>query len=84
MTNKLIHTENRLVAAEEGGMGIGKMREGRQKIQTSSYKIKKSWGYNINNIINNSNNYSHQYCIAHLKVAKRVNPKSPHHKKKIL
>lgn len=27
-------------------------------------------------------NYSHQYCTAHSKVAKRVNPKSPQLKKK--
>ena len=41
---KLIDMENRLVVARGGwGWGPGKMDEGGQKAQTSSYKITKSW-----------------------------------------
>ena len=29
------------------GWGVGEMGEGGQKVQTSSYKINKSWGYNV-------------------------------------
>ena len=32
---------------EGRGVGVGKMGEGGQKVQTSSYKINKSWGYNV-------------------------------------
>jgi len=50
--------------------------DGDQKVQTSSYKINKSWGYNVNmmTILNNMKVYS--------KVAKRVNTNSSHHKGK--
>lgn len=47
-----------------------------QKVHTSSYKIGKSWGCNIQ-----LGDYS-QYCITHLKVARIVDCKSFHHKKK--
>ena len=49
------------------------MGEGGQKVETSSYKINKSWGCN--------GDYSLQYCIVNLKVAKRVDLKNSHHKK---
>ena len=45
--NKLIDAENRFVVARGGGGQVGKMGEGSQKVQTSSYKISKSWGYNV-------------------------------------
>ena len=41
---KLINTENGLRAAR-GGMGT--TGEGNQKVQTSSYKISKSWKRNV-------------------------------------
>ena len=46
-TKKLIDTENILMVARgRGGVeGRGRMDEGGQQIQTSSYKINKSWGY---------------------------------------
>ena len=44
---KLVDTENRLVVARGGGRRVGKMGEGGQKVQTSSYKINKSQRCNI-------------------------------------
>ena len=44
---KLIDTENRLVVARGGCGGWAKMDEVHQKMQTSSYKVNKSWGYNV-------------------------------------
>ena len=52
---------------------MGKMGEGGQKVQSSSYKINKSWGCNIQH-----GNCSYYYCIAYLKVAKRVDLKNSH------
>ena len=43
--NKLIDTENRLVVAR--GWGVGKVGEGSQKVQTSTYKINTSWGGDV-------------------------------------
>ena len=53
--SKLIDTENRLVAARDG-VGVGKMGEGNQKVQTSSYKLNKSEGCNESTatIVNNT------------------------------
>ena len=46
--NRLIDTENKLVVARvEGGWGRSEMGEGDQEIQTSRYKINKSWGCNV-------------------------------------
>ena len=45
--NKLIDTEHRSVVAKGGRWGLGEMGEGSQKVYTSSYKINKSWGCNI-------------------------------------
>ena len=46
--SSFIDTESRLVVARSGGRGegLGKMGEGGQKVQTSSYTVNKSWGYN--------------------------------------
>ena len=52
------------------------MREGGQKVQTSNYKISKSWDCNVEH-----GDYS-QYCIVYLNDAKKVNLKSSHHRKK--
>lgn len=42
-----VHRESRLVIARDGGWGGGQeMGEGSQKVQASSHKINKSWGYN--------------------------------------
>ena len=38
---QLIDTENRLVVARGGGLGMDKMGEGSQKVQPSGYKINK-------------------------------------------
>ena len=46
MYTKLIEKENRLVVARGGGVRVGEMGEGSQKVQTSSQKIGKSWGGN--------------------------------------
>ena len=59
-----------------GGGGGGGETEGGQKVQTSSYKRKKSWGimYSIVTVINNT--------IVYLKVIKSIDPKNYHHKKR--
>ena len=44
---KPIDRENRLVIARDRGWGIGKIVERGKKVQISSYKINKSWGYNV-------------------------------------
>ena len=44
---RLIGTENRLVVARGRGWKVGEMGEETQKVQTSSYRIKKSYGHNI-------------------------------------
>ena len=54
---------------------MGEIGEGGQKIQTSSYKINKSWACNVQH-----DDYSQQYCTVYLKVAKRGDLKSSHHK----
>ena len=53
------------------------MGEGSQKVQTFSYKINKSWNVmcNIMAVVNST---------VYLKVVRRVNLKSSHHKKKIV
>ena len=65
-------TENRWVVARGRGWEVGEMGEGGQKVQTSSYKINKSWDvtYSMATIGNNT-------------VANRVDLKSLHHKTKI-
>ena len=47
--SSFIDTENRLVVARSGWRWrkLGKMGEGGQKVQISSCKISKSWGYNV-------------------------------------
>lgn len=67
-----METENRLVVAR----GVGGMGEGDQKVQTSSYKINKVWGWNVQH-----GDYS-KHNFAHLKVVKRVDLKSSHCKQK--
>ena len=39
--------KNRLVVDSEGSLGLGKIGEGGQKVQTSSYEISEVWGYNV-------------------------------------
>ena len=46
-THELIDTEKWLVFARGREWGLGKVDEGGQKEQTSSYKIHKSWGCNV-------------------------------------
>lgn len=45
--NQLIDRDNKVVIAKAGGPGWTKMGEGSKKIQSSSYKINKSWWYNV-------------------------------------
>ena len=52
------------------------MGEGDPKAQTSSHNINKSRGCNVQH-----GGYS-SYCVAYLKVAKKIDLKSSHHKKK--
>ena len=54
------------------------MGERGQKIQTSSYKTNKCWGCTVQH-----GDYNFKYCIAYLKVAKRVDLKSYHKKKNV-
>ena len=39
--------ENKLVATTGRGCWVGELGEGGQKVQTSSYKMSKLWGYNV-------------------------------------
>ena len=55
----------------------GELNEGGQKEQTSSYKINKYWGCNVQH-----NRYNEHCCTLYMKVVERVNPKSSHHKEK--
>ena len=55
------------------------MGEGGKKVQTSSDMINNLWGFNVQ-----LGGYSSRYCIIYLKVAKRVDLKSSHHKGKII
>ena len=50
----------------------------KQQQQTSSYKINKFWGYNVQH-----DNYSSYHTI-YVKVSNRVDYKSFHHKEKII
>ena len=44
---ELIDTETELVVAKVRWWGVGKIDKGCQKLQTSSYKINKSWGDSV-------------------------------------
>ena len=44
---QLINTENGLLVARGGDWGWTKMSEGGRKVQTSGYKMNKSWGCNL-------------------------------------
>ena len=58
---------------------VGEMGEGGQKVQNSSFEINKSWGYDVLH-----GDCSSSCCVVYLKIAKRVDIKSSHHKKKKL
>ena len=62
--DKLIETENWLLP-EAGGEGIGKMDEGVQKVQVSSYKTHKFWDvmYSIVTIAINTLFLFEIFCI---------------------
>ena len=60
-----------MAARDRGRWEVGKMSEGGQKTQPSSYKINKLWVYNAQ-----QDDYSQQYCTAYLKVAERVDLKN--------
>lgn len=74
---ELVDTENELAIARGQGSGVNKMVEVGRKVPTFSYKTSKSWGHNVG-----YGDYSFQYYVVYLKVPKRVNLKSFHHKKK--
>ena len=57
---------------------MAKLGEGGQKVQASSYKIKKSW-----DVIYSRGIQSSQYCTVYLKTAKTVDIKNFHQKKKL-
>ena len=61
-----------------GDWRVGKMGEEGQDVQTSSYKINKSWECNVQ-----CGNCSPKHYSAYFKIVKRVNFKSSHHKKNI-
>ena len=54
-----------------------KMGDRNQEVQMSSFKINKSYDHNIQH-----GDYRQYYVITNLKVAKKVNLRSCHHKKK--
>ena len=56
--------------------GWGKWGDVGHRVQTSSCKMSKFWASNVQH-----GDYSQQYCIMYLKVAKRVDLKCSHHKK---
>ena len=68
-------TENRLMGCQRWEMEVGK---GGQKIQTSSYKVNKSRGCNVQH-----GNCSQSYCILYLKAAKKGKSKGISAQKKI-
>ena len=51
--------------------------EGSHKVQTSTCKINKYWGCNVQH-----DNYTSYCSTVYLKAAERVDPKSSHHKGK--
>lgn len=61
-----MEAEIRFVFAKVRGR-MGKLREDVQKVQTSSCRIKKYWGYNVQH-----GSCDEQFCIVDLRVAKRV------------
>ena len=63
---------------EAGGGGLSKLDKRNQKVQVSSYKIKKSW-----DVIYSRGIHSSQYCTVYLKTAKRVDIKNFHQNKKL-
>lgn len=69
-TNKTkLDTKNRMVVARgDEGWGMGKMSERGPEVQTSSYRINKSWGCNVQH-----GDCSQESCSAYLKADKRVN-----------
>ena len=73
-TPKLIKKEIRFVITR--GEGWGAFDRSGQKVQTYSYKINKDWGCDVHV------DYRKHCCTAYLKVVKRLNPKSSHHKEK--
>ena len=64
---KLIDADNRLVIAKVAVLGVGKMGEGNQKLQTFSYEI----SYKESN--SQHENYSYWYYVAYLKLVNRIN-----------
>ena len=66
-----------LVFARGERWGMGKMGEGDLKVQTWSYKINKSWDVKYSMVIM-------VYNVTYLKIIKRVDLKSSHHKKKMV
>ena len=60
-----------------GLVGWGKRGDIGQMVQTSSYKINKFWGSNVQH-----GDCSSQYCTVYLKGTRRVDLKCSHHQKK--
>ena len=57
----------------------GSLMKAVKKMPTSSYKINKYYGYNIQ-----QDKHDQCHCMLHMKVVKRVNANSSHHKQKNL
>ena len=72
---QLIEKGIRFVVTRGGAWGEGEFDEGSQKVQTSSNKINKYQGCNIQH-----DKYNEHCCVLYMKVVKRVNRKSSHHK----
>ena len=60
---------------EAGGRGREELHEVSHKVETSSYKTNKQQGCNVQH-----SKYNQHCCMLYMKVVKRVNPKSSHHK----
>ena len=73
--NKLIEKEIRFVVARGKAWGDWELDEGGQNVQTSSYQINRNQGC----IIQHDEQNEHG-CVFYMKVVKRVNPESSHHK----
>ena len=72
---ELTETENIWVFARDWE---GRKRGGVSKrVQTSSYEMNVFWGSDVH-----PGDCSQQYCVIHFKVAKKVNLKNSHHRKK--
>lgn len=73
----MVFTRGRVESGGEGGRGL---KEGCQKIQTSNYKVKKYKRCKLPH--EKYDEHFCVFCVLHMKLVKRVNPKSLQPKEK--